>query len=85
VTTADVKLLLQSYRAGGSDDAFPAVQAALRRLESDPELAAWFRAEQEFDAVMAQKFSEVPVNPGMKERIVRSLAETPEVSDPSER
>jgi hypothetical protein len=85
VTTTDVKILLQSYRAGSSDDAAPEVHAALRRLESDPELAAWFRAEQEFDAVMAQKFSEVPVNPEMKERILRSLVQTPRVSDPSER
>ena len=83
MNTSEAKVLLQSYRVGTGDDIAQEFRAALRKLESDPELAAWFRAEQEFDAVMSRKFNEVPVNPATKERILRALAVTAEVSDPA--
>lgn len=39
----------------------PLFREAFAQLSNDPKLAEWFRAEQEFDAVMAEKFRNVPV------------------------
>lgn len=61
---AEIKKLLQSFRTGTQDSDDPIFREALERLESEPALAAWFRKEQEFDAVMVATFREVPAAPG---------------------
>jgi len=73
VSSAEAKVLLQAYRVGTEDENEPMFKAALNELAHDPELAAWFRAEQELEAVMMKKFSEVPVNTAMKEHILHAL------------
>ncbi len=68
---AEIKRLLQSFREGTQDTNDPLFSKALASLAADPELAAWFRAEQEFDAVMVKTFSTVPVDTLVKERILQ--------------
>ncbi len=61
---AEIKRLLQSFRKDTQDSHDPIFREALQRLENDPALAAWFRAEQEFDAVMVTTFRDVPIGLG---------------------
>lgn len=67
------KVLLASYRPGGDDANDPVFREALDLVAQDPELTAWFKAEQEFDARMVQKFREVPVDSAAGERIRTAL------------
>ena len=69
----DVKILLQACRVGTDDESAPIFRAALEKAATDPELAAWFRAQQEFDSLMTKTFSEVPVDSIVKERILHAL------------
>ncbi len=66
-----VKMILQSFRRGTSDENDPFFCEALAVLSNDPALAEWFQAEQEFDAVMAEKFRDVPVETAVKKRLLR--------------
>lgn len=68
-----IKVLLASYRPGSDDANDPIFREALDLLARDPEMAAWFRAEQEFDAAMVEKFREVPVDFAARERIRHAL------------
>jgi len=77
VIIAKTKSLLQCYRAGGQDEGDPVFVAALKNVASDPALAAWFREEQEFDAAITRKFSAVPVDLAVKERILRGASQPP--------
>lgn len=63
-------MTLQSFRCGTSDENDPLFREALAELSNDPALAEWFRAEQEFDAVMAEKFRDVPVEDVVKKRLL---------------
>lgn len=74
---SEIKARLQSFREGTPDSNDPAFEEALGRVAADPRLAAWFRAEQEFDAVMFRKFRDVPVELDVKERILRGLEQQP--------
>lgn len=64
------KTILQSFRRGTSDENDPIFREALAGLSNDPALAEWFQAEQEFDAVMAEKFRDVPVETAVKKRLL---------------
>ncbi len=64
------RVTLQSFRRGTSDEDDPLFRDALAELSNDPALAEWFRAEQEFDAVMAGKFRDVPVEDVVKKRLL---------------
>ncbi len=66
------KLVLQSFRTGLDDEKDPLFREAFEKLSHDPELATWFGAEQEFDAVMAEKFRNVPVELEAKMRLLRA-------------
>ncbi len=65
-----VKVILQSFRGGTCDESDPLFREARAELSHDPALAEWFRAEQEFDAVMAEKFRDVPVETAEKKRLL---------------
>jgi len=69
VDKARLKVLLAAYRPGGTDANDPLFREVLEQLSHDPELAAWFKAEQEFDSAMVEKFREVPVDAAAKARI----------------
>ncbi len=73
VDKPEIKRLLQSFREGTEDRNDPVFSEALAHLARDPELAAWFRAEQEFDAAMVETFRSVPVVFSVKERILQSI------------
>lgn len=66
---ARLKILLAAYQPGGTDANDPLFREVLELLGQDPELSAWFKAEQEFDAAMVEKFREVPVDAAAKARI----------------
>ncbi len=76
-----VKKVLQCFRRGTSDENDPFFREALAELSNDPALAEWFQAEQEFDAVMADKFRDVPVETAVKKRLLSK--EQPPVVAPS--
>jgi hypothetical protein len=71
VDKAAIKELLQAYRVGGQDREDSIFHAALKEVARDSELAAWFRQEQEFDALMLKRFAEVPVDTGLRARMLR--------------
>jgi hypothetical protein len=73
VDKARIKMLLASFRPGTDDENDPLFREALEQLAHDPELAEWFRAEQEFDAAMVEKFREVSVDAAAGERIREAL------------
>lgn len=62
------RMILASYRAQDAND--PVFAEALRELETDPELAAWFEESQRFDAVMSSKLQDFPVPRSVKEQIL---------------
>ena len=70
---SEIKRLLQSYRLGDLDKRDPIFRDALDRVASDPQLAEWFRQEQEFDAVMVEKFREVPVDAAAREFVLQAI------------
>ncbi len=41
-------------------------------MAGDPDLAAWWRAEREFDAVLMKNFQTVPVPLELKEQMLRA-------------
>ena len=66
---ARIKTLLASYRPNSGDESDPIFREALEEVAQNPELAEWFRAEQDFDAAMIKKFYEVPVDSAPRKRI----------------
>ena len=62
------KLLLESYRPRDADD--PIFAEALREVAADPELAAWFKDTQRFDALMSEKLQEMPVPTDLRNHIL---------------
>lgn len=67
---ATAKLVLGAYRVSREDagDAFFA--EALREVERDPELAAWFEEEQRFDRLMVSALGGASAPDGLKEMIL---------------
>jgi hypothetical protein len=78
VDKARIKVLLASFRPGTDDASDPVFREALEQLEHDAELAAWFRAEQEFDVAMVEKFRQVPVDGEAGERIRKAMKQSPD-------
>lgn len=46
---------------------------ALEQMAAEPELAEWFRTEQEFAAVLSGKFRDIPVETATGNRFLREL------------
>jgi hypothetical protein len=66
----EAKLLLQAHRPNGSDPMQPAFAEALTLVESDPELKAWWEAQQSFDLKVAAKLAEIPIPAGLRSTIM---------------
>ena len=66
--TADVKKILEHYREG--DESTPEIAQALATLDSNPLLAAWYRAKIRFDSQMADAVAQIPVPPNLKAAIL---------------
>jgi hypothetical protein len=71
------QITLAGFRSRDLDGNDPEFAAALRALEIDPELAAWFKAEQEFDAAMRAKLQQVSVPAGLKNDILQNQKISP--------
>jgi len=69
MNSARAKEILSGYRPGGEDQTDPVFESALALVESDPELARWFRSQQAMDAVLRRKFTEIPIPLGLETRI----------------
>lgn len=57
----EAKLVLQACRSNGQDAALPVFAEALALAERDPELKAWWEAQQSFDRKVAAKLDQVLV------------------------
>ena len=66
----EAKLVLQACRPNGEDDALPVFTEALAQIEQDPELKAWWEAQQAFDRKVAAKVAGLPVPSGLRATIV---------------
>lgn len=66
----EAKFILSAYRPGG-DDAFDArFTDAIAQAERDPELAAWFKSELQFDAAVADALDAVPPPRDLRTKIL---------------
>jgi hypothetical protein len=67
---ATIKMVLGSYRANHQDAEDPILADALRELERDPELKAWFEEEQRFDRGMMAELQQVPTPADLKDLLL---------------
>ena len=58
MTIEEAKFILQAYRPGDQDAAFPEFEEALKLVEEHAELNSWFETEHAFDKAVARKLSE---------------------------
>ena len=71
------RFILQSHPCGESATPDPQVADALRRAESDPELAAWLEGERAFDETLRARLRQVKPPMGLKDEV---LAATPDMA-----
>jgi len=64
------KLVLQALRPNDPDSTQPAFAEALALAESDPELKAWWEAQQQFDHKVSAKLKEVPIPEDLRATIM---------------
>ena len=85
MTNEEAKFMLQGYRPNGSDADNQAFAEALAQAERDPQLRAWFEREQAFDAVVAEKLTELVPPAGLRGSILAGtkLSSQPETSKQS--
>jgi hypothetical protein len=69
MNSLEAKFILEACRSGALDASDPKIAEALQAMESDPELAQWFAASQEFDRAVASKLKAVPVPSDLAQRI----------------
>ncbi len=70
MTNEEAKFILQGYRPNGADADNEAFAEALAQASRDPALSAWFEREQEFDATIAAKLSNISPPAGLRESIL---------------
>jgi len=66
----EAKLVLQSHRPTDLDTTQPGFAEALALVDSDPELKAWWEAQQAFDQKVAAKLAEVPIPEDLRSTIL---------------
>jgi hypothetical protein len=66
----EAKQVLQALRPDDPEKAQPPFAEALAMVERDPELKAWWEAQQSFDRKIAAKLAEIPVPAGLRETIL---------------
>ncbi|CAN5791435.1 hypothetical protein BH20VER1_BH20VER1_14210 [soil metagenome] len=79
----EARAILGMHRAGetGLDEA--RLQEALRKAETDPELARWWNEDKELDLLIASKLVHTPVPAGLKARITSGVEMQPSVVRPN--
>jgi hypothetical protein len=70
MTTEEAKLILQSYRPGGGDDADPFFANALGLADIDRELNCWFARQQSFDGAMSRALQSENPPAGLRDAIL---------------
>ena len=65
-----MKMVLAAYRPGHQDAGDPFFSEALREIEQDPALAAWFEEEQRFDSQVSETLKQTSTPAGLKEVIL---------------
>ena len=66
--------VLHAYREDLDPESHPAVAEALDMAARDPELAAFLKKEKAFDRAFEEKLNQIPVPPGLLERILKNPA-----------
>jgi anti-sigma factor RsiW len=66
----EAKLILSALRPDSPEVNEPIFSEALAQVETDPDLQAWWQAQQEFDRRVTAKLREVPVPEGLRDRIL---------------
>jgi anti-sigma factor RsiW len=66
----EIRSVLSAYRAGEECDEQPRFVEARRELQANPELAEWWKEEQELDRLIGLKLESVPVPAGLKARLL---------------
>ena len=76
----EAKQVLQALRPDDPDMTQPAFAEALALVESDPELKAWWEAQQSFDRKVAAKLQEVPIPADLRDTILagRKIRQLPQ-------
>lgn len=69
MNSAEAKKILILYRPG-IDEQDPDVRAALKVVETDPELRQWLEEHKRFQAAVRSKFQEIAVPGDLRERIL---------------
>jgi hypothetical protein len=70
MTRDEAKLLLQAMRPDGSDANDPYFAEALALVGTDPELRAWWEAQQNFDRGIAAKLEEIRAPRSLRDSIL---------------
>jgi hypothetical protein len=68
----EAKLVLQAVRPKDLEAPPPAIADALTLAQSDPEMKAWWEAQQAFDLKVAEKLNQVPVPEDLRATIFAS-------------
>jgi hypothetical protein len=71
VDRKEAQTILSALRPDGPEAQEPLFTEALKLAASDPELKAWWQAQQEFDRKVAAKLAEVPLPADLRESILR--------------
>lgn len=74
MTTDEAKVILQAYRQTDADAGDPLFAEALALVERDPALRGWFESEQALDQAVSDDLESMPPPPGLRDRIVSSMA-----------
>jgi len=70
VDKLEAKMVLQALRPNDLDTTEPAFAEALILVENDPELKAWWEAQQAFDRAVVAKLKEVPIPDDLRASIL---------------
>src|ERR1044071_6398321 len=73
------KEILTRYRPGSTGDSDPDLAQALEQLERDPDLARWFEQHRAFQAAVADRFKNLPLPAGLKDKILAGYRPAPVV------
>ena len=82
MTRQEARLVLAGYRPNGADASDPRLAEALALARHDPELAAWFLRQQEFDSAVADRLGAVTPPPLLRDEIFVSARFHPRRIDP---
>jgi anti-sigma factor RsiW len=78
MTREEARKILAMYRPGGHDADDPFFSEAKRVAADDPELAAWFEEEQNFDRAFAARIREASAPVGLERRILAAASNPPQ-------